>query len=152
MWKKELPTSEQHMLSVSVDETIHPATRAGAFQPIQMLQVELSQPLPHILARNEDTGQIYRYAIALVRLHTQPLGTVELRLGDNGLSATDYALQIWHNLRAEIVAHLRRDGLPPLSQLTAAGISKTGLPECLAKRSQVLASTPLVSVVIATRD
>lgn len=120
------------------------------FQPVCMLEVELSRPLPEIQA--PDTGRPGSRAIALVRLHTQPLGLVELKPGDAGLPAADLAMQIWNALGDTIVAHLRADGLVPANGLDAAGLPVSATPGCLRDRDELLAQAPFISVIVSTRD
>jgi len=49
--------------------------------PVRILEIEVGQPLPGVPAIDEKTGQHYQRALCLVRLHAQPLGLMELRLG-----------------------------------------------------------------------
>ena len=119
---------------------------------MRVLEVELSQPLPAIPVVDEQTGQIYRRAVSLVRLHTQTLGVTELELGDDGLTAQQYADQIWRSLGPAITAHLRQDGLPDAAGLDPAGLPGPETPNCVQEREKLLSSAPFVSIVVATRD
>src|SRR5205823_5548906 len=85
-------------------------------------------------------------------LHTQPLGVVELQLDKEGLTAEDYAREIWQALRAEITEHLHRDGLLEPAALEVTGLPSTGTPPCMQERETFLTNAPSVSVVVATRD
>lgn len=125
---------------------------APAFQPVRLLEVELSQPLPSISAYDARTERCYQRAQVLVRLHTRPLGLVDLHLDEDGLSAAAYADQIWQDLRQAINDHLRQDGLPEMTGLTVAGLPYSEEPTCLRKRNQFLAEPPFVTVVVPTRD
>ncbi len=121
--------------------------------PTCVLQVELSQPLPPLLPAETSGGERFRRAKLLVRLHTCPLGEVDLDLGAEGLAPADYAPHIWRCLHREIGAHLLQDGLPPIATLGVEGISSPVSPACISAREQRLASDPpLVSVIVATRD
>ena len=80
--------------------------------------------------------------LALVRVHTHPVGTVTLRPGPKGLSSEDLAQLIEARLGEAIEAHLRTDGLESPSDYR-------GTPPCLRRRRQVLATAPLITVVIA---
>ena len=133
-------------------ETHRSVSEAPDFKPAQILEVELTQSLPAISAFDVKTDRCYQRAVSLVRLHTQPLGVVELRLEENGLSAADYARQIWRALSLEITEHLRQDELPEVVKLQAAGLPTTGTPKCGQERERLLADAPFVTVVIATRD
>ena len=44
--------------------------------PTHIIEIEVGQPLPDISAFDQKTGQHYRRARCLVRLHAQPLGLV----------------------------------------------------------------------------
>lgn len=125
---------------------------APDLQPARMLDVEIGQPLPRISAVDEQTGQRYTRALALVRLHARPLGLVELRLAGPEATVDDHAGQIWRALHAEIIAHLREDGLPEVTELRATGLPDVGAPACRREYERFLAETPFVSVVVATRD
>jgi glycosyltransferase involved in cell wall biosynthesis len=120
--------------------------------PYRMLRVELSQPVPEVSALEARTGRRYEHARALVRLHSQPLGLVDLPLGAHGLSAPQCARAIWDALAPQINAHLHADGQPPVQRLDVHGLPPVGPPACLQDRQRVLAQAPLVSVVLATRD
>ncbi len=127
-----------------------PSTTAD-FEPVRVLEVELSQQLPAVSAVDGETGRHYCRARALVRLHTQPLGLVDLPLGDKGLSADEYACRIWAALGQQINTHLRWDALPEVAGLDAAGLPHTA-PLCLQERARTLADAPFATVVVATRD
>ena len=133
-------------------ETSSSGPEAPDFEPALTLEVEIGQPLPDVSAFDVGTSQRYQRAVSLVRLHTQPLGVVELRLDENGLTAKDYARQIWHALGSKITEHLRQDELPQISMLEAVGLPSAGTPTCLRERAMLLTTAPFVSVVVATHD
>ena len=126
----------------------HPAN----FQPAQVLDIDIGRPLPAFAASDAHIARTYQCAWALIRLHTRPLGQVELRFGPTGLSADECARQIWAGLRTEILQHLREDGLPEADTLTAAGLPSDKTPHCLCERARLLANARFVSIVIATRN
>ena len=126
---------------------------AGAdFAPRLMLEIELSQPLPEIFAYAADTGTSYRFALALIRLHSFPLGMVELQVDGAGLRPSELAKHIWDALATEITDHLRADGLPVPQTLTAAGLGEQTSAPCLDARARILANAPFVSIIVATRN
>jgi len=127
-------------------------TLTSNLQPIQVHEVELAGAIPPISGVNPQTGARYQRALSLVRLHSQPLGTVEVALGDDGLAADALAAHIWGALGAQINDHLRRDGLPEITALTADGLPPTGTPTCLELRAALQAGAPRVSVVVATHN
>jgi glycosyltransferase involved in cell wall biosynthesis len=122
------------------------------FEPIRLLQIELDQPFAELSGFVSATSPTYHRARALVRLHTQPIGIVELALPSGGLSAQDCASQIWQALHDEIRDHLKRDGLPEVDRLTEAGLASLAAPQCLEERERLLADAPFVSIVVPTRD
>jgi cellulose synthase/poly-beta-1,6-N-acetylglucosamine synthase-like glycosyltransferase len=122
------------------------------FKPIRILEVEVGAPLPEVSPCDTVTGQAYERALILVRLHTRPLGTLELQLADNGLSADDLAKEIWRSLYEAICAHMRQEGLPYPATLGAGGLPSQATPRCVQEREELLAAAPFASIVVATRD
>ncbi|HZT14877.1 MAG TPA: glycosyltransferase [Gaiellaceae bacterium] len=120
--------------------------------PIKLHEVEIGRSLPSLPTVNEETGRRYRRGLSLVRLHTYPLGMVELTLSGDELTPADYAAQIWDAFGLEISAHLEADGLPQPSQLSEAGLPSVAAPACQHDRNLVLSNAPSVSVVVPTRD
>jgi GT2 family glycosyltransferase len=114
------------------------------FDPIRILEVELSQPLPAITGAMAHNGHPYRRATILVRLHTQPLGWLDLPLPEQPMPAAAYAERIWQDFHWEINQQLQSAGLPPVRELTAAGLPPAG-------QESPSAPAPLVSVVVPTR-
>jgi GT2 family glycosyltransferase len=128
------------------------ADGCNIFGPIQVLQVELSQPLPDVMAFDVETGQCYQRTISLVRLRHQPLGVVELHLGENGINATDYARQIWHALGPEIKEYLLQHGVTEVAEFGAAGLTGVGSLGERQIQEPPLSNAPAVSVIVATHD
>jgi GT2 family glycosyltransferase len=122
-----------------------------AFEPIRVLELELADELPRLDA-TASSGSRHRRALVLVRLHSRPLGMVELVLRHDGCAPTEYAPAIWRALSADINRHLLDDGLEPVSQLTAGGLRPGRPPRCVEARERALADAPFVSVIVATRD
>ncbi len=133
-------------------ESIDVRTAQAAFRPERVLEIELSEPLQALPAFDSARGRRYERALAFVRLHTQPLGCVELPLDEGCLSPAELAEAVWHGLSAEINAHLAADGLAHVDALDSRGLATSPAPRCLAGRSALLAAAPLASIVVATRD
>jgi glycosyltransferase involved in cell wall biosynthesis len=131
-----------------MNETI--ATVTDAFQASLVMEIELGQPIAPLNLSNAASGKTYTQARCLVRLHSRPLGMVELTT--EHVSPPALAAQIWSKLHDRIAAHLAEDGLPAPATLTEDGLSWPPDPECLRLRRAALADDPLVSVVIPTRD
>ena len=62
----------------SVRRASDPQSPPPAFTPLQIEQRELSEALPGIVPREGPGGRPYAAARVLVRLHSRPLGTVDL--------------------------------------------------------------------------
>ncbi len=116
------------------------------FTPIQVLEVDLSKPLPTIDGYNKQTDRRYTQAWLFARLQGQPVGTVELKV-ERGLTPDQVAEQIWKTLGADIAAQVRDCGISDIpTSLTGVGLS---LPQPGTSDNE---PTPLVSIVIATRE
>lgn len=122
------------------------------FKPIKIVKIELSQPLREITAMDGSEKILYQKALVLVRLHTYPLGLLDIDFIDGLITPVQLAVECWAILREEINSHLRQDGLSPIIHLSVHGLSSASLPECLIKQQGVLKDARLISVVIATRD
>lgn len=137
-------------------ETVTPAAASqdhvSELLPVRVREVEISQPLPTLLALDEDTGTYYTRAYCMIRLHSQPLGLVEVPFSDGKASPQDYASRIWDVFKDQILQHLQKDGLPLPTGLDASGLSCPDFPPCLKEREEFLAHAPFVSVIVPTRD
>lgn len=122
------------------------------FTPIRMLEVEIGGPIDDVEPARDTQGAVYTRAWALIRLHDEPLGMIELGLPEGSLPARRLAEAIWDDLRAQINDHLRADEIPVLSSLPVAGVTTGHRPPCLQARDRAVAGSPLISVIIATRD
>ena len=118
--------------------------------PIPRVEIELSSAEDDLAPRGEwrDASRV----MALVRLHSHPLGVLYLD-GRAGRSRRAHAAGIWAALQPRVDAHLAGDGLPPardLDDLAASRLPKP--PDCERARDAVLSRPPLITVVVATRD
>ncbi len=138
---------------LSTQEKISTASSdVPSFVPIRIMEVELRQPLSNVSTFDEKTGHHYHRALCVVRLHSQPLGIVELELGEEGLSADECARCIWHTLAVQIIDHLQQDGLPVVTELREAGLSCLRTPSCIEERERFMVDAPFVSVIIPTHE
>lgn len=128
------------------------ASENPGFRPVRLLEIELSRPLKEISPFDPQSGRRYARGLAFVFLHHQPLGNIELDLGESGLDAGETAIRIWQRLGTQINQHVRSDGLDPVTGLDASGIPAYGIPACLQTIEKSSSSMPLASVVICTRD
>jgi len=120
--------------------------------PIGICEIELSQPLPDSTVINAQSDQQYQYAQCLIRLHTRPLGMLELPLDMPEADTDVYAKLIWQALGEQINAHLREDGLPEVTTLAACGLPVLQTPECQQEHANFLQTAPFASIVLSTRD
>jgi glycosyltransferase involved in cell wall biosynthesis len=140
------------MKTAPVISTQQNVTAVAPFDPVRLLDVELSQPLSGITSYDEQRACYYHRAQVLVRLHTIPLGVVDVPLDNDGVDRRTLAALIWQNLHKEINAHLRLDALSEVTSIDELDTSSTATPRCLQQRKQALTHAPLVSVVVCTRD
>jgi glycosyltransferase involved in cell wall biosynthesis len=126
-----------------------PAIEAtGEVLPATVLDVELSDPLPTVAAIAPD-GRRVAQAWMLVRLFTEPLGTLLVDVPENGLRPGELAAVV----EAELGTALRpRLGALGLAGLPIDGITPATEPAFLARRREVLADAPHITVVICTRE
>ena len=122
------------------------------FLPIRIYAVEISEPLPPLSAVFESGKQKYQRVRCLVRLHTQPIGLLDLSLDAPEVTSQSFAEYIWQKLREPICTHLREDGLPEISGLDMDGLPTSATPKCIAEREAFLQNAPMASVVLSTRD
>jgi GT2 family glycosyltransferase len=83
--------------------------------------------------------------LALVRVHSQPVGTVVVRAGGREMTSAELADAVHASLGGQIDAHLRRDELAPVGDDGSP-------PLCLRRRAEVLSAAPFITVIVATRD
>jgi GT2 family glycosyltransferase len=118
--------------------------------PIRILEIEIGQPLFSVTP--EHKGQIYQRALCLVRLHSHPLGTIELDLVHGPISADACAQHIWTALSTQINMHLQQDTLPIVNNLDAEGLVSPDRTSCIQARADFLAAAPFVSIIVPTHE
>jgi GT2 family glycosyltransferase len=127
------------------------AARAGVVERIRITEVELSESIPEVRHRLP-TGDHHDRALSLVRLHSRPLGTIELVLAGQDLSSAGYGAALWRALEGPINEHLVADGLSPVTEVPPAGLAVAGEPLCVTQRRRALANAPFATIVVPTRD
>lgn len=108
--------------------------------PIARTEIELSAPTAEI-ALASDASEPAKI-LALVRLHTHPMGVVILD-GGLGRSWDAHAPAVWATLGSTIDAHLASDRADPVDEV---------IPVCVRHRRNVLAGARPITVIVATRD
>lgn len=122
------------------------------FTPTRVLDIEVSEPLADIAPAVATDGVPFGRARVLVRIHTWPLGFVELDLGDAGISAVSLAAAVEVELGSRIRRHLEWDAVGAVTSIGAGGIADVAEPACLEARRETLRAPPSVSVVVPTVD
>ncbi|GAA4603007.1 glycosyltransferase involved in cell wall biosynthesis [Actinoplanes octamycinicus] len=125
--------------------TTAPVFSTDAVLPAVVLDLELSEPLPRVSATTAD-GRRVQQAWALVRLFTEPLGTILVDVPEYGLSPVDLAAAIDDELGDVVRPRLGGAAIP------ATGFTPATEPAFLASRRAVLAAAPDITVVICTRE
>ncbi|MFI7602962.1 glycosyltransferase [Actinoplanes sp. NPDC049681] len=120
----------------------------GDVRPAVVLDVDLAEPLQTVAAVGPD-GRRVRQAWVLVRLFTEPLGTVLADVPEQGLTPAGLAAAIGAELGSTLAPRLAGLGL---TALPVDGISPAAEPAFLARRREVLADAPPITVVICTRE
>ncbi|HLL65285.1 MAG TPA: glycosyltransferase [Micromonosporaceae bacterium] len=119
--------------------------------PAVVRDVELSRPIPAIAATGADGRRIER-AWLLVRLCTEPLGSILVTVPDAGLSAADLVTAIEAELGVEVRAAITAAGGDAGAGIPHGGVAVPDLPPFLAERATVLRSAPPITAVICTRE
>lgn len=122
------------------------------FSPVLLIEIDLADPLPDLDWGQTGTGTPYSRAQILVRIHAQPIGQVHVDSSLHSLDPERVAHRIWEGLRPEINHFLKKNNLPEIDRLGAAGLSHLDLPGQLTTQSGQLGSASLVSVVVTTHD
>ncbi|MEU4219116.1 glycosyltransferase family 2 protein [Actinoplanes sp. NPDC026623] len=121
---------------------------SGEALPAIVLDLELSDPLPAVAGVGADGRRVLQ-AWVLVRLFTEPLGTVLVDVPARGLRPAGLAAAIEAELGTALAPRLA--GLA-LATLPIDGITPATEPAFLARRREVLAGAPPITVVICTRE
>jgi O-antigen biosynthesis protein len=132
------------------DTSVAPA----AFEPVRLAEIELGEPLSGLNARRAPGGQDYRTALVFTRLHSEPLGLIEVSLEEDGsLSAERLAAAVWPQVAERARAHLCEDGLDCHGSLGITGISPGDAePRCMRERAEFLRDAPALTVLIPSRE
>jgi O-antigen biosynthesis protein len=129
-----------------------PSSQIGkSFVPVRVLELHLEQPLPDLPAPSPDRP--HARALALVVLHDEPLGILDLTIPEDGLPSDQLAEAAWQRFGERIRAHLHADGLPEPSTLDAGGIPPGDVtPACERDRDLFLLDAPELTVLIPSRE
>jgi glycosyltransferase involved in cell wall biosynthesis len=135
----------------SVRRASEPRSPPRAFTPLQVEERELSEPLAAVRPAEGPGGAPYAAARVLVRLHTQPIGALDVPLPAGGLEPDALARAIGAALGGQLRRHLAHDALQVPGSLES-GVGGAESPRCLDERRAALADPPFATVVVPTRD
>jgi glycosyltransferase involved in cell wall biosynthesis len=124
---------------------------ASDFKPIALGELELSAPLQGFPPPERGQAE-YCVFRAIVRLHSVPLGVLELGIAEDGVRPSACGEAAWEAFGPRINEHLREDGLPEATGIGPGGLPSAAAPRCLARREELLRSAPAASVIICTRN
>jgi len=119
-----------------------------------LLDIEIGNPISDIHPIDPAVAKNHPRALALVRLHTQPLGMIELSLDEDCLSGEKQVQKIWSVLQNEISAHLIQDGWAQneINAIRGKSVPEKPSQRCLQPIETVRDDPPLASIILATRD
>lgn len=120
------------------------------FEPIQLVRVDLSQPLPTIQSEIDNTP--YQKVRLVVTHVNQPLGSVDIDIKNAQLQPEEYLTEIWQVVHETLNAHLEDLQLPQVTELSTTGLPLAAEHAYHHVRAQIKTSGPLVSIVICTRE
>lgn len=115
--------------------------------PVGITEIELTDPPRDITLANGLAGA--KRILALVRLHTHPLGVVVLD-GTIGDSWAAHLPTVWAAMDEAVREHLLADGVPEDGR--PCGPAQSHRLNCVQRRTAALAAAPMISVVVATRE
>lgn len=123
-------------------------------QRAYLLDIDVGKSPSDFSSIDSEIAQKYQRGLALVRLHTHPLGMVELNLAEDNLTGANQIKQIWAALHDEISAHLLQDGwtIDEIDALKGQPIPHKSSPRCLQAEKNLVENPHFVSIIIATRD
>jgi glycosyltransferase involved in cell wall biosynthesis len=120
----------------------------GGVLPATVLDIDIADPLPAVATAGPDGCRVLR-AWVLVRLFTEPLGTLLIDLPVAGLRPAELAAAIGAELGTALAPRLAELGL---TALPIDGITPVTEPAFLARHRAVLGAAPPITVVICTRE
>lgn len=118
--------------------------------PAMVLDIDVAGPIPDLPGRRD--GRRVATAWILVRAFTEPLGQSIVELPEDGMPAAELAALIDRDHGTAIRERLVAAGSAPVSPIPVEGISLDSTVPYLARRAEVLANAPEITVVICTRD
>lgn len=125
-------------------------------QPARLVEIELADNLPALEAASDPRGSIYHRALALVRLHGDPVGLIEVPLREGAITPDELGQVLWPAIRRRAARHLREDDesatIPSGLSLTGPAVVVDGTPRCVDRRRAFLKAADPVTVLIPSRE
>ncbi len=91
-------------------------------------------------------------ALVLVRVFSEPIGMLSLKLPAGGLTPGALAHEIVAELEPELRTRIIESGMPWTGELPTGGLQPPETPQFVASRERVLRDGPRISVAVCTRD
>jgi O-antigen biosynthesis protein len=123
------------------------------FRPIYVGDWDVADPFPPLTDECFD-GSNYSAAQFLIRLATEPLGSVEVTYEDAGSLPITVATAASAKFLGDVNARLKTDGLSPVTEIPVTGLPDevSGRLSFAAQRNHLMSGAPKISVVVCTRD
>jgi glycosyltransferase involved in cell wall biosynthesis len=121
---------------------------AESFNPRAVLELELADH--SVRWRGSDSSTHRTRALVLVRLHSKPLGVLDVALEEGSEGVERLIVEVTETLAPLIKEHLAEDAIAEL--VPADSDDAVVLASCRKARAALLTSAPSVSVVVATRN
>ncbi|HEV7899800.1 MAG TPA: glycosyltransferase family 2 protein [Planosporangium sp.] len=119
--------------------------------PALVCEVEVTRPVPAFPAFDQHGRRVERVWL-LVRVFSEPVGSVTIDVPDAGLAATDVAAAVDAEHGPAIRSRLAAAGAAVGPELPVGGVSIPGTPAFLARRDEILRTAPPITVVVCTRE
>jgi GT2 family glycosyltransferase len=126
-----------------------PAAVADHGGPCAVTTVELAEPLQTMELAHTEQGQPYARVLALIRLHGDPLATVEMPVTEGRMTVDELGDRIWLAVCDRLHGHVRANGCMEASSITREALTE-GLPSPTCGPQQQRPAFPLASVVVCT--
>lgn len=120
------------------------------FVPGALAAIDLDGPLQGLSFEASPEGVPYGSLLALVRLHDDPLLTLELPLRDGKIEPAELADQIWARARTELEAHVRAHNCVSSDALSRDALLGGLASDACPVRALRPGNAPFVTVVVPT--
>jgi len=122
------------------------------FSPIKILPIEISDTIPSVPVFEESNPRSYRNIQALIRLHNQPLGIIELDVSSSRITDSELSKQIRFSFGNQIREHLLQDGISESEFFEGQDPQNLSTQHCQLNHSLKPNEEPYITILVATRD